>query len=94
MFCKKYDLGDDFIPELFPLCKLSGMTGLAMTEAEEFQQVYVLDAFEIPPNRKLVRIDHDDLIYKTEDANTARLLKRLKNITKLVVSFDWHRLNC
>lgn len=58
--------------------KLSGMTGTAMTEAEEFQQVYGLDAFEIPPNRKLVRIDHDDLIYKTEDGKYRAIVEAVK----------------
>ncbi len=48
--------------------KLSGMTGTAFTEAEEFQQIYSLDVVVIPPNRPLVRNDKQDLIYKTEKA--------------------------
>ena len=47
--------------------KLSGMTGTAMTESEEFHQIYKLDVVEIPPNRQLVREDLPDRIYKTED---------------------------
>jgi preprotein translocase subunit SecA len=48
--------------------KLSGMTGTAFTEAEEFQQIYSLDVIQIPPNRPLVRNDKQDLIFKTEKA--------------------------
>ena len=46
--------------------KLSGMTGTAFTEAEEFQQIYSLDVIQIPSNRPLARIDKQDLIFKTE----------------------------
>lgn len=46
--------------------KLSGMTGTAFTEAEEFQQIYSLDVIQIPSNRPLIRIDHQDLIFKSE----------------------------
>lgn len=46
--------------------KLSGMTGTASTEAEEFHQVYKLDVIEIPPNKPLIRIDQQDRIYRTE----------------------------
>lgn len=47
--------------------KLSGMTGTALTEADEFQQIYSLDAIEIPTNKPLIRNDDDDVIYMTED---------------------------
>jgi preprotein translocase subunit SecA len=46
--------------------KLSGMTGTAMTESEEFHQIYKINTIEVPPNRKLVREDLPDKIYKTE----------------------------
>ncbi|MBQ3464332.1 preprotein translocase subunit SecA [Candidatus Saccharibacteria bacterium] len=46
--------------------KLSGMTGTAFTEAEEFQQIYALDVIQIPPNRPIARIDKDDLIFRTK----------------------------
>ncbi len=46
--------------------KLSGMTGTAMTEEEEFREIYSLDVIEIPTNRELQRIDHPDSIFKTE----------------------------
>ncbi len=48
--------------------KLGGMTGTAMTEADEFFHIYKLDTIEIPANRQLIRKDKDDLIYKSEDA--------------------------
>ncbi len=46
--------------------KLSGMTGTAFTEAEEFQQIYSLDVVQIPPNRPVTRVDKEDLIFKSE----------------------------
>jgi preprotein translocase subunit SecA len=46
--------------------KLSGMTGTADTEAEEFGSIYKLDVNVIPPNRKLMRVEHPDLVYRTE----------------------------
>lgn len=46
--------------------KLSGMTGTAMTEEDEFREIYRLDVIAIPTNRPVQRIDHNDLIYRTE----------------------------
>ena len=46
--------------------KLSGMTGTALTEEEEFGAIYKLDVVEIPTNRPVARIDHTDVVYKTE----------------------------
>ena len=46
--------------------KISGMTGTAATSAEEFQRVYNLDVIAIPPNKPVIREDHDDLIFQTE----------------------------
>ncbi len=46
--------------------KLAGMTGTAETEAEEFHSIYKLDVVPIPTNRKMCRMDYDDLVYKTE----------------------------
>ncbi len=46
--------------------KLSGMTGTAMTEEAEFQEIYKLDVIEIPTNKPLIRTDDDDAVYKTE----------------------------
>ncbi|MBU6243846.1 MAG: preprotein translocase subunit SecA [Actinomycetales bacterium] len=48
--------------------KLSGMTGTAMTEANEFSQIYRLGVVPIPTNRPMVRIDNPDVVYRTEDA--------------------------
>ncbi|MEK9910506.1 MAG: DEAD/DEAH box helicase, partial [Candidatus Puniceispirillum sp.] len=45
--------------------KLAGMTGTAMTEAGEFSEIYALDVTEIPTNRDVTRIDHDDEVYRT-----------------------------
>jgi preprotein translocase subunit SecA len=47
--------------------KLAGMTGTALTEQEEFEEIYKLDVIEIPTNRPMIRVDHHDLIYKTEE---------------------------
>ena len=47
--------------------KLSGMTGTADTEAEEFAKIYNLDVIVMPPNRPLARVDYPDLIYRTEE---------------------------
>jgi len=58
--------------------KLSGMTGTAFTEAEEFQQIYKLDVVVVPPNKKLARIDHPDLIFKTEKAKLKAVAESIK----------------
>src|SRR5699024_4873758 len=48
--------------------KLAGMTGTAETEAAELHQIYKLNVMPIPPNRPNRRVDHADLVYKTEEA--------------------------
>ena len=48
--------------------KLSGMTGTAMTEDAEFREIYNLPVQAIPPNKPVIRVDHDDLVYRTIDA--------------------------
>ncbi len=58
--------------------KLSGMTGTAFTEAEEFQQIYALDVIQIPPNKPIQRIDKDDLIYRTEAAKLKAIAAEIK----------------
>lgn len=58
--------------------KLSGMTGTAMTEAEEFHQIYKLDVVEIPPNRTITREDRSDRIYKTEAGKYKAIAKEVK----------------
>lgn len=58
--------------------KLSGMTGTAFTEAEEFQQIYALDVIQIPPNKPIARIDKDDLIYKTKAGKLKAIANEIK----------------
>ena len=62
--------------------KLSGMTGTAFTEAEEFQQIYSLDVVQIPSNRKIARIDKEDLIFKTEKAKLKAVAEAIKEHNK------------
>lgn len=58
--------------------KLSGMTGTAATEAEEFYKIYKLEVITIPTNRPMVRIDHNDQIYKTEEAKFKAVIEDVK----------------
>ncbi len=62
--------------------KLSGMTGTAFTEAEEFQQIYSLDVVQIPPNRPISRVDKEDLIFKTEKAKLKAVAEAIKEHNK------------
>ena len=61
--------------------KLSGMTGTAYTEAEEFQQIYSLDVVQIPSNRPIKRDDKDDLIFKSEKG-------KLKALADAIVEYN------
>ncbi len=63
---------------LYP--KLSGMTGTAATEAEEFLKLYGLEVREIPTNRPVVRKDHPDRIYKSEKAKFAAVVKEVQEV--------------
>ena len=58
--------------------KLSGMTGTAMTEEEEFATIYKLDIVEIPTNRPVVRIDNEDAVYKTEQWKYRAVIRQVK----------------
>ena len=58
--------------------KLAGMTGTADTEAEEFNKIYNLDVVVIPPNRKMVRQDQDDLVYKNERGKFRAVVDEIK----------------
>jgi len=60
--------------------KLAGMTGTAMTEAEEFHQIYKLDVVEIPSNRVLARIDRTDRIYRTEKAKFKAIAREVQTL--------------
>ena len=62
--------------------KLSGMTGTAMTEANEFWQIYKLDVVEIRPNRPSRRIDYPDLVYLTERAKFNALVEEVEELWK------------
>ena len=57
--------------------KLSGMTGTAMTEVNEFREIYSLDAVEIPTNKPVARVDHDDVIYKTEQFKFNAIIEQI-----------------
>ena len=59
--------------------KLSGMTGTAMTEASEFQQIYKLGVVPIPSNREVQRIDQTDLVYRTEEAKLKAVITDIEN---------------
>ncbi len=58
--------------------KLSGMTGTALTEEEEFATIYRLDIVEIPTNRPLIRMDDPDVVYKTEAAKYRAVIEQIK----------------
>ena len=58
--------------------KLSGMTGTASTEAEEFEAIYKLDIVEIPTNRPLIRIDYPDVIYKNENGKNRAIIAQIE----------------
>ena len=58
--------------------KLSGMTGTAMTEENEFQEIYKLDVIEIPTNKPMIRKDNPDIVYKNEDAKFRAVIKDIK----------------
>ncbi len=58
--------------------KLSGMTGTARTEELEFQKIYNLDVLEIPTNKPVIRVDDNDVIYKTERAKFLAVIEKIK----------------
>lgn len=62
--------------------KLSGMTGTAATEAEEFNQIYGIDVIEIPANKPIAREDRTDRIYKTEVGKFKALIQEVKELNK------------
>ena len=62
--------------------KLSGMTGTAMTESTEFQEIYSLDVIEIPTNKPMVRVDEDDVLYKTEVAKYKAIIEQILESNK------------
>ncbi len=62
--------------------KLSGMTGTAMTEEQEFQEIYSLDVIEIPTNKPLARVDEPDVIYKTEQFKFNAIIDKIIECNK------------
>ena len=58
--------------------KLSGMTGTAMTEKDEFQEIYKLDVVEIPTNKPMIRKDYSDIIYKNENVKFNAVIEDIK----------------
>ena len=58
--------------------KLSGMTGTALTEEEEFAAIYRLDVVEIPTNRPVARLDHTDVVYKTEPGKFRAIIRQVQ----------------
>ena len=58
--------------------KLSGMTGTALTEQEEFREIYCLDVVEVPTNRPMIRIDHNDAVYRTVRGKYNAILEQIR----------------
>ncbi|MBR6644636.1 MAG: preprotein translocase subunit SecA [Clostridia bacterium] len=58
--------------------KLSGMTGTALTEDDEFREIYNLDVMEIPTNRPMIRKDHNDVVYKSMDMKFKAIIEQIK----------------
>ena len=58
--------------------KLAGMTGTALTEDEEFREIYNLDVVEIPTNKPMIRIDRDDVVYKNTESKLNAIVEQIK----------------
>ena len=58
--------------------KLSGMTGTALTEDAEFREIYTLDVVEIPTNKPMIRIDHNDMLYKSINGKYRAIVNKVK----------------
>ena len=58
--------------------KLSGMTGTALSEENEFREIYSLDVVEVPTNKPMIRVDHNDVVYKTEKAKYDAVIAEIK----------------
>ena len=75
--------------------KISGMTGTADTEAEEFNQIYNLEVIQIPPHKKMIRDDKVDLVFLTEKEKYNRIIDEIININKTqqpILVQELHRL--
>jgi preprotein translocase subunit SecA len=62
--------------------KLAGMTGTALTEAEEFYKIYILDVAAIPTHRQVIRLDHPDQVYKSQKAKFKAVVNELEELHK------------
>jgi len=60
--------------------KLAGMTGTADTEAEEFKKIYNLEVLVVPTNQPMIRVDHSDVIYKTEEEKFKAVINEIKEL--------------
>ena len=58
--------------------KLSGMTGTALTEDREFREIYALDVVEVPTNKPMIRIDHNDAVYSTRRGKLNAIVEKIK----------------
>ncbi len=58
--------------------KLSGMTGTALTEDAEFREIYTLDVVEVPTNKPMIRVDHNDVLFKTVNAKYKAIVEQVK----------------
>ncbi|MCI9448706.1 MAG: preprotein translocase subunit SecA [Clostridiales bacterium] len=58
--------------------KLSGMTGTALSEENEFREIYNLDVVEVPTNKPMIRIDHPDVVYKTKNGKDNAIIEQIK----------------
>ena len=58
--------------------KLSGMTGTALSEENEFREIYNLDVVEVPTNRPMIRVDHPDVVYKTREGKYNAIIEQIK----------------
>ncbi len=68
---------------------LSGMTGTAQTEAEEFNKIYKLDVVTIPTNRPVVRADHEDRVYRTEREKWDAIIEEIKEASATRAGRFW-----
>jgi preprotein translocase subunit SecA len=58
--------------------KLSGMTGTALTEDDEFRQIYALDVVEVPTNKPMIRIDHNDSVYRSYRGKIGAIVRQIR----------------
>ena len=71
--------------------KLGGMTGTALTEAEEFAEIYGLGVVEVPTNKPIARIDEDDQVYRTAMEKYGAMIEETKKRRKRASRFWWAR---